>query len=203
MRFVKAGMLAVAVLGCAGVASAQPFGPGMRGPGSRGPGMMGPGTGGPGTGGPGMMGPGTGGPGAPGPGMMGPGMMRDRSEGPGMRFYSPESYVEGLKAELRITADQTSAWDEYAQAVTAAAAGMRAQHETMYAAMDTATWQERRDMMNAMFQTRQQSLDLVHGAAEKLLPALTPPQRAKAALRLPGLAGPGMMGHGRRGPPPR
>ena len=66
----------------------------------------------------------------------------------------------------------------------------------MFDAMGTATWQERRDMMNRMFEVRQASYDKVHTAADKLLPALDASQRTKAETRLPGLAAPGygMMG---------
>jgi hypothetical protein len=64
--------------------------------------------------------------------------------------------------------------------------------------MGTGTWEERRDMMNRMFEAREQAFDTVHGAAEKLLPSLDASQRAMAATRLPGLAdrrhGSGMMG---------
>jgi hypothetical protein len=74
---------------------------------------------------------------------------------------------------------------------------MQGTHQTMYDAMGTANWQERRDMMNRMFQARQESFDTLHTAAEKLLPALTQAQQTKAVRTLPGLVphGPGMMGH--------
>jgi len=81
--------------------------------------------------------------------------------------------------------------------------GVRAQmqelHQTMFDAMATASWEERRDMMNRTFQARQQAFESVHGAADKLMTVLTSAQQTKARRILPGLAfGRGMMG--RRGP---
>jgi hypothetical protein len=72
---------------------------------------------------------------------------------------------------------------------------MQSLHQTMFDSMGTASWQERRNMMNQMFQARKQAFDTVHEAANRLLPALDPAQKAKAQTSLPGLAyGPGMMG---------
>lgn len=121
----------------------------------------------------------------------GPGMM---GRGPRMwhGFADAPAYLDGIKTELGITETQGDAWKTYADAVTAAATQMQALHRTMWEAMGTATWEERRDMMNRAFQARQQAFETVHQAAEKLLPSLTEVQRAKAQYILPGLA--------RRGP---
>jgi hypothetical protein len=120
-----------------------------------------------------------------------PGMM-----GQGLGFADPAGYLNGLKVALGITAVQEPAWNEYADTVKGAAGQMQGTHQTMFDAMGTATWQERRDMMNRMFEVRQASYDKVHTAADKLLPALDASQRTKAETRLPGLAAPGygMMG---------
>lgn len=128
-----------------------------------------------------------------------PGMMGD---GPGgaWGFTDPASYLDGLRADLGITAAQQPAWQEYAETVKGVAAQMQGVRQTMYDAMGTATWQERRDMMNSMFGARQQAFDTVHAAAEKLLPALDAAQRAKAERRIPGLVGPGYGMMGRAGP---
>ena len=151
--------------------------------------------------------------GAPGPGMMGNrggmmggGMMGAQGGmmGRGMMngAWDTESYLGQLKGRLAITADQDAAWKDYADTVSAASAQMQAAHQTMFDAMGTATWQERRDMMNNMFEARQQAFDTVHAAAIKLLPALDAKQKATAQNILPGLAArPGMMGM--RGPAPR
>lgn len=142
-----------------------------------------PSGGGPGSG---MMGGG----GGPGSGMMGGG------GGPGMMggSWNTGSYLDSLKTELGITAKQEPAWKEYADAVSGVGEQMQGLHQTMFDAMGTASWQERRDMMNNMFQARQQAFDTVHAAAEKLLPALDPAQQQKARSTLPGLAyGRGMM----------
>jgi hypothetical protein len=123
---------------------------------------------------------------------MGPGMM-GQGPGPMRGFADPAAYLESLKTNLSITAAQETAWNEYATAVKGMAGQMQDTHQTMYDAMGTATWQERRDMMNRMFEVRQQSFDTVHAAAEKLIPTLDATQKAKAERSLPGLAGPGPM----------
>ena len=168
----KATIVAVLVAGLGGgLALAQPMGP--RGGYGYGPG--------------------------PGPGRMGPGMM---GGGPGMMgsgygFGDPAAYLDRLKTELAITTAQDTAWGAYADAVKAAAAQMQGLHQTMWEAMGTADWQERRDMMNGMFKARQTVFDSVHDAATKLQPALTAEQQRKAEWSLPGLVGPG---RGMRGP---
>ena len=172
------GTTIAALAGVAAVAVAQPAtGPG-RGPGGGpGYGMMG---GGPG-GGPGMMG--------GGPGMMG--------GGGGMMggSWTTGSYLDSLKSQLKITANQEPAWKEYADIVSGVGQQMQALHQSLFDSMGTASWQERRDMMNRMFQARQQSFDTVHEAADKLVAALDPAQKATAQQYLPGLAyGHGMMG---------
>jgi hypothetical protein len=67
---------------------------------------------------------------------------------------------------------------------------MKAMHDSAFQTMRTATPQERRDMMNTMFEARKISFDTVNDAAMKLLPVLTPAQQAKARTSLPGLIGP-------------
>ena len=133
----------------------------------------------------------------PGPGMGRPGM----NGGPGMHrgpWTTPE-YLDGLKARLGITTAQEPAWKEYADTVNAVAEQMRAAHETVYEAMGTADWEERRNMMNNMFASREQARTTVQEAAQKLLPALDPAQRAQAQGLLPGLAGGQRMGMGMGG----
>ncbi len=130
----------------------------------------------------------------PGPGMMGRG---------GWGYADPASYLAALKADLGVTPAQEPAWNEYAETVKGVAAQMQGTHQTMYEAMGSASWEERRDMMNRMFDARQQAFNTVHTAAEKLLASLDASQRSKAASRLPGLAGPGrhmMMGGYRPSP---
>jgi hypothetical protein len=137
-------------------------------------------------------GPGRGPAGGPGAGMMGGGGMMGGS-------WSTGTYIDSMKTELGITADQEPAWKDYADTVSGVGEQMKGQHQTMFEAMGTASWQERRDMMNGMFQARQQAFETVHEAAGKLMSVLNPAQKAKAQKILPGLAyGPSMMG--RRGP---
>lgn len=121
-------------------------------------------------------------------------------------FHDPASYLDALKSRLGITEAQSGAWKTYADTVISHANEMRAQHQSLFAAMDTATWEERRAMMNRMFEAHQAAHDKVREAAGTLLGDLTPRQRADAATVLPGLAprgrhrgmggmaGPGMMG---------
>jgi hypothetical protein len=89
------------------------------------------------------------------------------------------------------------AWNESAPAVTAPADQMRDMHRTMFDSMNTATWQERRDMMNRMMEAPQPSRDSVQAAARALLFRLTPTQRATGQQELPGLGGIGPYGRGR------
>lgn len=175
-RRVLLGMGLAALAG--GIAVAQDASPpgGAAGPGP-GHGMMGDGAGG------GMMG------GGPGGGMMGGG-------------WTTASYLDSLKTRLGIAPQQEPAWNEYADIVRSVGEQMQALHRTMFEAMGTASWQERRDMMNTMFGARQQAFAAVQHAATALVPALTPAQRTLAERMLPGLAyrhgmGRGMgMGHG-------
>ena len=120
------------------------------------------------------------------------GMMRHHD----WSFADPASYLAALKADLGITPAQEPAWNEYVETVKSVAVQMQGTHQTMYEAMGNASWQERRDMMNRMFETRQQAFDTVHAAADKLLASLDAAQQKKAANRLPGLVGlgRGMMG---------
>lgn len=138
--------------------------------------------------------------GGPGPGMMGrggPGMMG--RGGPGMMggYWNTGTYLDNLKSQLAITPSEEPAWKDYADTVSGVGEQMQGLHQTMFESMGTASWQERRNLMNQMFQARQQAYDTVHDAATKLLPALDPAQKTKAQSILPGLAyGPGMMGRG-------
>jgi hypothetical protein len=136
----------------------------------------------------------------PGPGMMGnrgPGMMG----GPGGIMggnWNTSSYLEGLKTQLAITPNEEAAWKEYADTGSGVGEQMQGLHQTMFDSMGTASWQERRNLMNQMFQARQQAFDTVHEAATKLMSALNPSQKVKAQSILPGLAyGRGMMGQRR------
>jgi hypothetical protein len=133
-------------------------------------------------------GPGRGPGGGPGYGMMGGGGMMGGS-------WNTASYLDSLKARLDITASQEAAWKEYADTVSGVGEQMQGLHKTMFEAMGTASWQERRDSMDQMFQARQQAFDTVHDAANKLMESLDPAQRTKAQGSLPGLAyRRGMMG---------
>jgi periplasmic protein CpxP/Spy len=180
-RLVLAGAVAV-VAGGPGLALAQPAGPGMMG-------------GGYGPNGRGMMGGGAWGP------MGGRGMGYGVTNMPG--------YLDALKAQLVITKEQEPAWHQYADTVSGVATQMQGLRQSMHTQMPQATWAQRREFMNQAFDAHQQAYETVHGAAEKLLPALDPQQRQTAQAVLPGLrtggmmgGGPGMMGAGPGAAPP-
>ena len=134
---------------------------------------------------------------------MGPGPMRGagpgagRGGGPGLAWMSdPGGYMDGLKGKLAITPDQQKPWDAYAETVVGVAGQMKGMHDMMGPSMQSATWEERRDKMNMMFDARTEAHRIVQEAAQKLLPSLTPDQRTQAATILPGLVGPGPGGMG-------
>jgi hypothetical protein len=136
------------------------------------------------------VGPGGGMMGGAGPGMMGGG-------GPGMMggYWNTGTYLDALKSQLGITTKEEPAWKDYADTVSGVGEQMQGLHQSMFESMGTASWQERRNLMNQMFQARQQAYETIHDAATKLLSALDPPQQKRAQSILPGLVyGPGMMG---------
>jgi hypothetical protein len=108
----------------------------------------------------------------------------------------PATYLASLKTDLGITASQESAWNEYGETVKSMAAQMQAMHGAMFPAMQTATWQERQEMMNQMFGSRDEAHKRVEEAAQKLMPSLTAAQQTKAATSLPGLITPQGRGPG-------
>ncbi len=125
----------------------------------------------------------------------GPGMMGGHGTGMMGGYWNTGTYLDALKSQLGITAQEEPAWKESADTVSGTGEQMQCLHQTMFESMGTASWQERRDMMDQMFKARQQAYSSVHDAATKLLSALDPPQKAKAQSILPGLAyGRGMMG---------
>ena len=124
----------------------------------------------------------------PGGGMMG-GSGHGMMAGPhGMMGgqWDAGSYLAALETQLAITPAQESAWKDYADTVSGLTQQMQGLHQSMFESMGTASWQERRTMMNQMFQARQQAIDTVHEAATRLMAALDPSQRSKAQSILPG-----------------
>ena len=142
---------------------------------------------------------------------MGPGMQRGPQGGAGggagggpgggpgfgRGMNDPASYLASLKTELDITPAQEPAWkDSTVDVVETMGNQMRAMHANVYELHD-ATWQERQEMMNTMFDSRNEAHRMVKEAAEKLQPHLTPEQQKLASTRLPGLMPMGAgMGHG-------
>jgi hypothetical protein len=199
----RLGGLGIALLGVAGIATvalaqtpnaAPPESAGQVDQ-STGPGMMGGYYGM----GPGMMG-------GIGTGMMG------RPGGPDGRWGGPKVSIADqlatLKDDLKITADETDAWNTYVAAVTAAEQGRVAGMRSLWqpTANRPMTPDERFDAMSKMVVLMKQNYEQKKAAADALLTHLTPYQQGQASEILPGLAtrrggrgwmmGPGMMGPG-------
>ncbi|MDE2004989.1 MAG: Spy/CpxP family protein refolding chaperone [Rhodospirillales bacterium] len=126
--------------------------------------------------------------------MGGPGMGRGVTDMPG--------YLDALKAQLGITKAEEPAWKDYAETVSGVAGQMQGLHQAMRAQMPQASWAERRQQMEQMFEAHRQAADTVHTAADKLLGSLDPSQRATATAILPGLRGGMMAGPGMSRPIP-
>jgi hypothetical protein len=194
-RKILVGMLAAAGLATAGaMVYADPpagFGPGSDGCafGAGGPGMAGGGSG------PGMMGYGGGPRGEHGPGMMGYGGQRG-GYGPGMRGnggprggYGPgatgagpneraEARLAFLEKELKITADQKSAWEGYVTQVKTQAETMAAFHAQGPSAAGSAV--ERIEQHASRMKLRAEQLQATSTAVKELFAVLTPEQKATA-----------------------
>lgn len=195
----------ISLLGAAGLAAAGAmvyadppagFGPGSDGCafGAGGPGMASEGQWG-GPHGPGMMGYGGGPRGEHGPGMMGYGGQRG-GYGPGMRGnggprggYGPgatgagptdraEARLEFLKNELKITADQESAWEGYATQVKTQVETMAAFHAQGPSAAESAA--ERIEQHASRMKLRAEQLQATSIAVKELFAVLTPEQKATA-----------------------
>jgi hypothetical protein len=194
-RKALVGALAGIGLAVAMAVSAQPAGDEWTGCPGGGVGAMG---GGPGMGhgwGPGMgrgagMGPGTG-------QGMGPGMGRgygaagnvDRTAAAGQRLAD-------MKAQLKITGAQESAWQAYANAVQGQAAIMQAVHEQMWSG-GTMTAPDRLALRSEAMQKRAAGMVTLSKAFGELYATLTPEQKA-IADQYAGPMGSRAMGYGRR-----
>ncbi len=165
-------------------ASAQPFpggGPGWGPYGGGGPGMMGH---------RGMMGPGMG-PGGFGP--MGPhGFGPGFAGGPG---FSMDARLAALKTELKITANQESAWDGYAKQVKQQFESMQALFAKAPAAAQSAP--ERMAQRAEFAKQRAANMDAMSTALKSLYAALSAEQKTLADQYL---AGGGRGRFGGRGP---
>lgn len=178
---------ALAASAAAGAAAGE--GPGMMGSGpGGGSGMMGSGMMGSGPGGgAGMMGSGPGG----GQGMMGAAAEHGRGAGAG---FSPAAMVEGrlaaLKTELKITANQESAWQAFATKAKQQVESMHAQRTQASAATQTAP--ERLAQRAEFAKQRAANVEAMSAAVKDLYDVLTPEQKAIADQRL-AFAGMGPM----------
>jgi hypothetical protein len=178
---IAIGVASALSLGLAALAaSAHPTG---RGPGwdaggtGWGQSMMGPmGM----MGGPGRMGGGMGMMGGPNMmGMMGPGMMGGGPGIVGAHRYGIEERLTWQKGALKITPDQESAWQAYANTWRKYANALLAQRDAMHSAAP-ATAAERSELHNKLMKERFEQLEAVNAAYKSLYAVLTPEQRAVA-----------------------
>lgn len=137
-----------------------------------------------------------------GPGA-GPGMGMGYGMGPGMRggMHGPESVgvttarLADLKAELKITPAQDSAWQAYASVVQQQAAAREAMHAQMRAQMQAPNATvpgDRSTQHEAMSQLRDQHFAARSAAVKDLYAVLTPEQKTLADQRLSVMRGHGM-----------
>lgn len=190
-RKLLVGAIAAAIAAAAAIAYAAPpagFGPGSEGCafGGPGPGMMGTGGWGGGAMGPGMMG--YGGPrGGYGPGMMGGGGPRGGS-GPGAAagpVAHQEARLAFLKDELKITANQESAWEAYAKQVKAEAATMESFRAQAPATTQSAA--ERLEQRAELARLRAEQVKALSTTVKDLYAALTPEQKTIADRHFGGM----------------
>lgn len=144
-----------------------------------------------------------------GMGMMGGGMM---GMGPGVMGWhavSPEARLALVKTEIKITPEQTAAWNAYAKTVQEAETSIRERHEGVDpAAIRDMSAADRTAFMTQMHGQMENTFESVKTATDGLLGVLDDAQKAKASQFLTGLAGPGFgmaqhmgfggfgMGHG-------
>lgn len=106
-----------------------------------------------------------------------------------------DTYLDGLGRQMSITPQQKKAWDHYAATLTNAGAQMKHEHHAKMAAMRSASWPERRKLVDQMVGGHRNIASSVHKAATDLWQTMDAEQRQKAKNILPGLAvppGPGL-----------
>ena len=184
-RKILTGVVAASLAAATALAYADPpggFGPGGWGGGYRGAGMMSQGGGY----GPGMMG--YGGPrGGYGPGAAAGAPCQDF--GPGAAAGAgpvarTEQRLSFLKNELKITPDQESAWNAYAENAKAQASTMEAFHAQPPAAAQSPA--ERIEQRAERMNLRAKQTTAMSAAVKELFAVLTPVQKAVADLHFGG-----------------
>jgi len=200
-RKLLVGVIAAGIAAATAIAYAAPpagFGPGSAGCafGDAGPGMMGYGGRGGGAMGPGMMG--YGGPrGGYGPGMMG-GWGPRGGFGPGATggpVAHREARIAFLKQELKITADQESAWETYATQVKAQAATMEKFRTQAPTTAQSAP--ERIEQRAEFAKRRAEQVKALSTAVTDLYAVLTPEQKTIADRYFGGMHLAAQRGYGR------
>jgi protein CpxP len=120
----------------------------------------------------------------------GPGMGHGQGHGP-MAGADPsvrvDSHLSDLKAQLKITAAQETAWQAFTAAAKQQAAGMQAMHAQMQ--QDSGTAPERMAQHAAAMQQRGAAMATMSAAFGSLYAVLTPEQKAVADQHA------GMMSH--------
>ncbi|GAN80510.1 Spy/CpxP family protein refolding chaperone [Acidocella aminolytica] len=133
--------------------------------------------------GPGMIG------GAPG---FGPGMMQGWGGGRG--GWGPggiQNRLDAVKAELKITAAETAAWNTYEAAITSAHKAFWNGMQPLWQSGGNGAWtpDQRFQRMDQMVGLMRQRYQQEKQAADALVSHLTPYQQGQAQEILPGLAG--------------
>ncbi len=146
----------------------------------------------------------------PGPGMgMGMGMggampmgamMGGATPMGAMATHDPAAYADtrlaALKTELKITAEQESAWQAFATQAKSQAATMQAMHAAMQA--DTGSAPQRMEQRTQMMKQRIAGMETMTSALNDLYAVLSPEQKALADQRF-GHMGRAPMARGPRG----
>lgn len=114
-----------------------------------------------------------------GPGM-GPGYGMGRGMGPADMTAAASARTTQLKAELKITSAQETAWKAYETAVAQQAAAMQALRTQMQNTLPGASAPDWAAQREAMFKQRQAGLQAHTAAVKELYAVLTPEQRAIA-----------------------
>lgn len=144
---------------------------------------------------------------------MGPGMGKGMGMGPGLHGQQAgvpaANQLADVKATLKITAEQETAWNSYAAVVSRQVDARNNMHEKMQAqfADPKATLPDRSAMQETMFKFRQEMQAQRTAALKDLYAVLTPEQKTLADQNLSGMGGmrgqrmSGQMGGGRMGHP--
>jgi len=93
-----------------------------------------------------------------------------------MMHADPAAHLDKLKAELKITPDQESAWQSFTDTVKQQSASMKASRKTAQSTPQTAP--DRMDRQVELMKQREAGMETVAKAMRQLYTVLTPEQKA-------------------------